>query len=1559
MITPSHTPPTGTTTPPPGVPASAEEALAWAGGGGEAVSEWREWPAEVLVPSVRVACLGAEIRHDPGALRGEERDEALYQAVRGTPIGSVPRARVRDLVGELTGAADAVLQGEALRLAREGLHAGVLAPRFVRAVLTGLLGSGTPAVVNGALDELAEPWAALEPLPVGALSGLLARATAPVTADAVLATAACHGHGELLRRAAEDRELAPRVRRRALELLGETAERTDVPAVLALAAEDPLLLGGPAVACLRAMHRRGHFVTDPDVPAVLALALADHTIPARTVATILYTSRHELLRALLDAAPAAPDWPRRLDLLTALAAQGVDELPIASEIARVLPLAETPTPFLHALRTLRAPETEPAVLAALPRCPAAALDALEAVGGDRTVRSLARGLGIDGLDGDEPSAAAGDPLDPDVVGIPWSERGGPQGGPSWGRCPTSGADTGERPGVAPGAGDSQDGRAASGRLRSAAAGEAGTARSAPDAGRGAGGDPARGRTTDGAGEAEPAGIAPGERHRAESRPAPGRALVAEAGGAGPGGIVPALRAVRRQALEVLWLLTTDPELRHRILVRLDPVGLPARVAADLGGPDEGELAVLASHLDPDRPADALCRLAAHGGAATLPVLADLLLRLTGDLAAYGEPEGSGATTGAVPPEAADALDDLGRRLPARHSEPAVPPEVVDALAGLGRRLHARGRIRPACLLDATDEQSAGHALVADLALDLLDRPGLSAGEQAVLLKLVRDLPHAPHARVRSRVHRLLRHPDRHVRKHVVALLARDTAGDGVEALSAGLLTLTGPTRDPQTVRQTLAALGRAEARWASDAIAGCLGHPNMNVRKTAAEALATAGTPRAVPPLLHRLGRDDNPGLRALVVRALRSLLGEAYAATVTAAAEGEGDARIRDRLRVALDTTPTPRDADVEQLAEHGWDQEIALRVAERLVERGPAIVNDREPHLRPYLVDWLALAGTSADARRTVLSLLPDICPGPWERHELAGFARAVPVFLDALGEEDGEGRDRLIGLLEAAAPLLRPAVAADVVTAVRALPPRPAGRRSTLPLLRRCGAVVVRTDLDRELACAGLAENPDAARTRLLREEFGLGESQPYEEAGWHAELTTAARSMESLAAFRSRTARLAQAVPRSRAQLAALVDAQADVSPAVRGALVDWMTELQPLGEPAWTLGEQARTAASASRAAQDGDLDQPRSAAQRERLYEMLASATPDRRDTAARTLLTWPEPAPRAAVLDAYLRGRVEVPSRDLHRALTEAAPGLMREAPPADGPRAERLARIAVSLGARDAEELLPLLLRLWEHGPADTRPDFAQALRNVPSDSLAARLEGRIAAGTLGLLPLLAGRPLLRTPTLALLDEQYPDARLVLVDGPLRGPGAPDEDADALRALRERTRSAPPQPPSREELYRLARSGDPERIRRALTRLSEDADGAPHPELADLLRGLLTHPSTGVRLHAHRTSRALLDRDTHLRLTEVLLDDPQPDVVRSAVRVLAQARWQPATPALTSLLDHAHPTVRRAAEDGLVLVGPAAVPALRRAVSRARPDRRARYADVLARVTTAAEDT
>ncbi|WP_405607193.1 HEAT repeat domain-containing protein [Streptomyces sp. NBC_01508] len=1402
------------------------------------------WRTDGLPARVRIAWLRAEIANDPTAVRRVPASEPLYQAVRATAIADARRPR--QLVAELLDSGDQVLAGESLRLAREGLHTGVLSVALVRAHLSRLLdlnAFGARTVV-AALAELSEPWASLEPLPLGPLSALLPAAE---VAEAALTALARHGHSGVLRQVIDDPHRPPRLRRRALELLGTLATRDDIRELTAVATRDPLLFGEPAVTCLRGLHRRGHFVTGSDVPAVVALALADHAIAPREIATILFTCRQDMFRLLTDAPADDPSWPRRLALLVELAGQGAGgpgggagaangggELPVGDAITLTLAATSTPRPFLDALRTLRHTAAEETVLARLATEPETALHTLEAIGGRRTAAALRDGLGLAAADGESV-------------------------------------------------------------------------------------------------------------------------------------VAPHLRAVRHRALELLWQLTEDAAERRALLVRLDPAELPARIAADLGGPDEDELALLGARVNRDEPVAALCGLAAYGGAGTLPVIADLLLCVVTELALaermftdQAQPrQSAGPATGERPT-----------------GVPVVPGEVLEAVRGPGRGLHARRRIRPSCLLDTADAEAAGNALAATMVLGLLDRPGTTDAERVILLELLTRIP-SPH--IRPRVHRLLRHRNPHLRKHVIALLARDSDGADAQALSASLVTLTAAD-DIQTVRQALLALGHARARWAAGAIAACLDHPNMNIKKTAAGVLVQAGTPAAVPQLLNWLGRHDNPGLRAALVDALRAILGGAYEATVRAAVDRTEEPRARRLLGGCLPERPSdgaapadlaaPSDlpglSGIDALESGGWRPAIALRIAGR--EELPARHSLRG--LRPTLADWLELAESApdvapgrrlSDTRTRLARVAVRLCPGPLSDAERRTYARHTRLLLMCLTDAATSGEDGrdIVSVLEELAPTLPTIHQRAVADAVRALPGTPPA--PTLTLLRRCGAVLTRADLDRALAAAATAR----AEAAVLRAAFAIPDAPPSTDPG-------VARRSARPAAPTGVSAAVGQ--PNSRSRLAALAGAYIAADPATRSVLLDRMTALQPLDAPPWTLRETAAdvsTARTADRKVRADDLDQPRSAALRTRLLDMLAAPDPNRRRTAAVTLLKWPDPEVRSAVLHAYLDGRVDVDvpvdarSAGVLAALADPEPGGARI-------RYERRARVAAELDPSALEPLVPQLLEWWQRAPEEVLP----ALRAVPADTLAVILGDRIAAGAWGFLDLLAGRTLLRTPALTDLcrrlraEGRESDAdSLLLVDGPLRDPAA-ERQVDQEKA-RLTEPAGDPGGPSRQELLRLARTGSPEQIRLALTRLTEEhparnasperaratASAPEDPELHPLIGELLHHPRPGVRLHAHRTSRALFDPATYLHHTSTLLGDAQPDVVRSAVRTLTHAGWEPAVPAIVGLLDHPHPAVRGAALDGLLRLDRRAVPPLRHAADHARPDKRSVYTAVLDRITAAGE--
>src|SRR5262249_50837003 len=150
-----------------------------------------------------------------------------------------------------------------------------------------------------------------------------------------------------------------------------------------------------------------------------------------------------------------------------------------------------------------------------------------------------------------------------------------------------------------------------------------------------------------------------------------------------------------------------------------------------------------------------------------------------------------------------------------------------------------------------------------------------------------------------------------------------------------------------------------------------------------------------------------------------------------------------------------------------------------------------------------------------------------------------------------------------------------------------------------------------------------------------------------------------------------------------------------------------------------------------------------------------------------------------------------------------------------------------------------IPLLLTWWENGEPSVHASAGRALRKAAPDVLAETLSARLEAGAWGLLDLISGVALLRTPTLVRARRRLRAGgrhgradKIVLVEGALRHRDAAQRDSAALSALRSRpgiAAAARRQRPDRAELLHLARTGGPEQIRRALTLLAECHDDDP----------------------------------------------------------------------------------------------------------------------------------
>lgn len=155
-------------------------------------------------------------------------------------------------------------------------------------------------------------------------------------------------------------------------------------------------------------------------------------------------------------------------------------------------------------------------------------------------------------------------------------------------------------------------------------------------------------------------------------------------------------------------------------------------------------------------------------------------------------------------------------------------------------------------------------------------------------------------------------------------------------------------------------------------IADALDHPNMNLKKAAAETPRTAGAPAVVPKLLFWLGHHDNPGLR------------------------------------------------EVKALHAHGWDDATARALAARAMT--DPLENEEIAVVRRFLPEWMELAAaTVGPARSGARWMIVWIGAKPLTVEEVKLFAGRLPILLEGLDDATEGLQAGLLDLLEVLAPAL----------------------------------------------------------------------------------------------------------------------------------------------------------------------------------------------------------------------------------------------------------------------------------------------------------------------------------------------------------------------------------------------------------------------------------------------------------------------------------------------------------------------------------------------------------
>ncbi|EYF04568.1 HEAT repeat domain-containing protein [Chondromyces apiculatus] len=1124
----------------------------------------------------------------------------------------------------------------------------------------------------------------------------------------------------------------------------------------------------------------------------------------------------------------------------------------------------------------------------------------------------------------------------------------------------------------------------------------------------------------------------------------------------------ALGRLEERAAEAVILarLDAEPEACLEALGRVGGAATVARLQKVLDGAPPpwlpGALSVLL-RLDPSPQvlaaaalrgaisAEALEALPAYASAGQIEALAAIA-------AAPGHPlrapsiRALGRTGGPL------AIDPLAALL--TDGDEGVREVTVAALRALGQRL-ATPEPPLACLEGAADP---GAAIVAEAALRRLRPRPDSVAETTLLLDAVIGHDHPHLVRV---VRPLLRRESPEIRKRALACLA--AAGP---ACAAWVVPYLDPGAPHPVARQALIALGRAAVPGTGATIAGWLSHPNMNLKKTAAEALVGSRDPAAIPALVEVLARHDQPGYRDLVAHALRALAGPFHRALLVERLATAGEPRSEALLASTLASAFTPaelaalvtRRPDLptvllqQAYAVNGahragtcgeLDAELRRRRAGQRIPReadvapqdplrtglaraddlrGAAALRARlreapftaapSPDLVTGIqavgaagIDTLGAAGLTVPEQRVLAALLPQL-DAVTRGDAIALLATAtdpsvlcrVLPFVDGRGALDPRHGPLLAALVQRSGPATARSLSLDL---------RPAVRARAASVLRLAGE-------------AALTSTPPAERPALLR---------AWIDAGREEELRAALEGREALSL--AVVARLV--AERSGAAAAwALAERWVAESPLERApGLVD-LAFLGEVAAPALrelsqgdARGEVRARALVALTAMRSADLALLRS---------RLGDIHPDVREAAAEALARTGDRDDRARVRDAWMAGALH---GAFHLALdAQDAPAVA--AAVAGATTESEALRLLGPLAALPPADRVPLLLALRSSPHPRASAAARDALRALPAAHVLPHVEARLRAGEVALLDVV-GAPgalpavladlarLARSPeaigawlrfssrtagagllyaaglgpsiaawasaepspgALSLLarltdwyDEQHAQVLLralapalsgthrdavlgaildalreqppALVSRVLSGMVRPT-DAAALRALAEAEAASPGllallAPTLRAAVERALDTAldvaDPEKARLLLTYFA-DRDGplsaSARERVLTLLERHVRSPSRRVSLHAHRLLRALAPRERYLRATRALLDDPDPTTVRLALRVLAFGGDAESAAAIAERLFHPHAGVARAAREGLLALGQAAVAPLLGGRARLRPDRR-----------------
>lgn len=785
----------------------------------------------------------------------------------------------------------------------------------------------------------------------------------------------------------------------------------------------------------------------------------------------------------------------------------------------------------------------------------------------------------------------------------------------------------------------------------------------------------------------------------------------------------------------------------RVLLRLDPT--PDLLVAAV---EEGIVT-----------AEALSVLPAHAGSAQTEALA-------GITAAPGHPLRAAAIAALGRTGGPLAIDPLATLL--ADADEDTRAEAANALRAIGARL---GGPEPAlaCLEGAPDP---GAALLAEAALRRLRDRGLPTAETALLLQALEG---CAHPRLVTVVRPYLRRSSAEIRKRAVACLA--AAGS---ACAGWLLPYLDDPELP-VARQALIAVGAAAVPGLGSRVAGWLSHPNMNLKKAAAEALARSGDPAVIPALIARLALHDQPGLRALLSAALAALAGPFLGVMLVQALAAERDPRRVENLAAAATGVFSPAalaaliaarpdlPAELLQSAYARADGGLATRLGDLDAELRRRDLGDRIPRSIDVPPQSALRAGLArAEAERRARDLTLRLREAPFHEDARPDLVAAIQAAAaDATVVTLAASEQRALGavlphidettVVHALALLARSASSLDAATLARAISRIDLERAIDPRLTPLLPALLAQRGPD---IARRLAAHPDrAVRAPAAAALAQTGEAPPggapFEQrmamlATWIEE----GRDEEILAALEGPDPLPITTVVRAAAERAgagaamALVDRWVMRAPAERAEVIPGLAFLGEVAEPALLAlvrgdgrGETRVDALAtlAGRRALDPGL-----------LPGLLEDPHPAVREEAARALIRAGDRPFRDRVRDAWLAGALRsaftMPLDDEDEvAVTAALRGARDEV--------DQL-RLLAPIAALSARAAVPLLLDLRDSPHPRASAAARDALRAMPAHEVLPAVLGAIGRGDVSLLDVIGAASVLPGP-LALLAQAASD--------------------------------------------------------------------------------------------------------------------------------------------------------------------------------------------------------